>query len=353
MRRCFLACVLAIAAIAALNAPAAAAPSRPDEFTGLPAVQKWIFDYRRKPEPRQLPAVVQALSRLQAFREPDSAGIYIGFIAGVIAANPARADALVRRMFPLPPEDHWAVIRAIAYSGLPGWRGLLIRHADRMPDRKVMINKLVSGDLPVLSDVRIEEKPAFLDNMKNYLSPKRYFGPKEPARRKLTFDGSPELLDVLWGYYFATGAREPLARIIALLPWSKEKDSTDKLTVGNMAKYTLATNASRDADILAVLKNEVPRQPEEVKPILTDVIDNAETVETAQLRKEALAAIEDLKRKGPASKRELSLLGQIGQGAVYVGCVAASALGQVQVGIPCVIGGAAGSAALSIFNGQQ
>jgi hypothetical protein len=352
MRR-ILACLLALAAIGALLAPACAVPSGADEFTALPAVQKWIFEYRRKPEPGRLPAVVQALSRLQAFREPDNAGIYIGFIAGVIAANPAKADALVGRMFPLPPEDHWAVIRAIAYSALPGWKGLLIRYADRMPGRKVMIDKLVAGDLPVLSDVRIEEKPAFLDNVKSYLTVSRYFGPKEPARRKLTFDGSPELLDVLWGYYFATGASQPIARIIALLPWSKDKDSTDKLTVGNMAKYTLATNGSRDADILALMKSELPRQPEEVKPILTEVIDNAETVETSQLRKEALAAIEDLKRKGPGSKREMSLIGQIGQGAVYVGCVAAAALGQVEVGIPCVIGGAAGSAALSIFNGQQ
>jgi hypothetical protein len=38
--------------------------------------------------------------------------------------------------------------------------------------------------------------------------------------------------------------------------------------------------------------------------------------------------------------------GQVGQGALSMGCVVAAATGQVEVGIPCVIGGAAYSASL-------
>ena len=29
-----------------------------------------------------------------------------------------------------------------------------------------------------------------------------------------------------------------------MLPWSKDRQDTDKLTVGSMAKFTLATNAA-------------------------------------------------------------------------------------------------------------
>jgi hypothetical protein len=73
-------------------------------------------------------------------------------------------------------------------------------------------------------------------------------------------------------------------------------------------------------------------------------------MEIAHLRKEALAAIDELKRKGPGSKRDLSTWGQVGQGAVALGCVAAAAAGQIELGIPCVVGGALGSAALNYWS---
>ena len=66
--------------------------------------------------------------------------------------------------------------------------------------------------------------------------------------------------------------------------------------------------------------------------------------------REDLAALEkdyeELKSKGPNSKRELSGWGQIGQGALSMGCVVAAATGQIELGIPCVIGGAAYTAGL-------
>jgi hypothetical protein len=83
------------------------------------------------------------------------------------------------------------------------------------------------------------------------------------------------------------------------------------------------------------------------------VIDAADTVETAKLRKEAMAAIEELRRKGPAYRRNVSWWGQIGQGALAVGCIAAAATGQVYLGLPCVITGGVSSAALTSWEKQQ
>ncbi len=61
---------------------------------------------------------------------------------------------------------------------------------------------------------------------------------------------------------------------------------------------------------------------------------------------EALASIDELKAKGPESTRNFNWWGQAGQTVFALGCVAAGALGQVQVGIPCVVGGALSNAAL-------
>jgi hypothetical protein len=99
-----------------------------------------------------------------------------------------------------------------------------------------------------------------------------------------------------------------------------------------------------------MLRREAPRQPKDVQPILNEVIEAVDTMEITHLRKEALAAIDDLKRKGPGSKRDLSTWGQVGQGAIALGCVAAAATGQVEVGVPCVVGGALSSAAMNYWN---
>jgi hypothetical protein len=74
-----------------------------------------------------------------------------------------------------------------------------------------------------------------------------------------------------------------------------------------LAKYTLAHNAGHDDVLLAMLKAvKVLNQPAAAVAVLKEVVDAAESVDTARLHKEALAAIEDLKQKGPAYKRNAS-----------------------------------------------
>jgi len=179
----------------------------------------------------------------------------------------------------------------------------------------------------------------------NYFSkPKREFG----------LELTPDVLDTLWGYFYATGDYRPLGRIILMLRWTKERDVLEKLTLGSMAKYTLAINSARNADLLATMKWAAAlEQPDTIKPVLTEIIEAAETVETGKLRNEALAAIDELKRKGPGIKREISLWGQVGEGALAIGCIAMAVAGQVEFGIPCVVGGVATSAALRIWDSPK
>ena len=150
----------------------------------------------------------------------------------------------------------------------------------------------------------------------------------------------------------ATGAYVPVAHIIAMLRWSKDKNSVEKLTIGNMAKFTLASNAARDGELLSMLKWAERNQDTETTPILREVVDSAETMDTMRLRKMALATIEDLKQKGPDYKRNISTIGQIGQAAIGLGCIAAAAAGQIEFGLPCVIGGAVSTAAIGAWAKQ-
>jgi hypothetical protein len=285
---------------------------------------------------------------MQAFKDAESSGPYIGFIAGVLGANPQLAENLTLRMISIEPADHWVLVRAIAYSGLPNWKDLLATFVDRMPTRREMINKYLDGKLPTLQQIDFKTiKPGMLDKIKADL----HIG-KKPDKI-VALAPTPELIDVLWGYYLATGAYRPIGQIIKLLPLANDKDNVDNLTTGSAAKFTLASNAVRDLNLLAMLQWAVKRQPKETAKVLNDVIVTAEDVDTGDMRKQSLAAIDDLKQKGPNSKRELNGFEQIGQGALAVGCIAAAAVGQIELGIPCVIGGASYSAGVQYMSSQQ
>jgi hypothetical protein len=302
--------------------PAAAAPpTRSTDFSQPEQILRWINTYRLKPEPERLPEAVKAMSALGVLRELDSAGVYVGFTAGVLGANPAKAEKLVTAMFPMRPEDQVLIVRAIAYSDLPDWKGLLGKFIERMPARKVLIDRHLFGKAQTLME--------------------------------LPLDSGPAALDALWGYYFATGSAKPIRRIVTALPWSMDRNDVDKLTTGSMVKLTLAVNATRDQELLSILQDEVRRQPKEVVIPLRQVIEAAETYETAKIRKEALASIDEIKRKGSADLRNWNWWGQAGTTALALGCVGAAALGQVQFGLPCVVGGALSTAAVKYLGPQQ
>ena len=68
---------------------------------------------------------------------------------------------------------------------------------------------------------------------------------------------------------------------MALLPWSKDRDSVDRLTLGNMAKYTLVNNAARDTKLLDDAEIRGRRtNPRPTRPEIKEVVDAAETVDT-------------------------------------------------------------------------
>jgi hypothetical protein len=346
----------AIAAAAFMLVQPARAEKAPevDPRASLGVVQQWIYNYRAKPDYAHVPAAVRVLFHAQTFKEPENAGIYLGFIAGAIGSNPAKSEKLIASFFPVAPEDEWVIVRAIAYSGLPDWRNVLRRVAPRMPARRVMIDAYLAGKLPILSDIPLEEtRPGMIDKLRGAFTRNPFAKEEKKVNTTLTFAGSQDLLDTLWGYYFATGSHMPIKRIEEMLPWSKSRDTVDKLTVGSMARYTLASYAIRDAVLREFLRSELSVQKEAIRAPLAEVVEAADTVQIGALRRDALAAVDELKTKGSDARRNLDFWGQVGVGAVALGCVSAAALGQVAVGIPCVIGGSASQGLLSFWQKQQ
>ena len=293
----------------------ATTPAQP-VFVSADHISQFMNTYRQKPNAWRLPAAVQAMSDYGLLSDEESAAVHIGFIAGVLGANQMKAEKLIAAMLPLRADGQAIVIKAVAFSGLPNWKGILNDVMDRMPERKILIDRYVTGGAPLLMDMPVDQG---------------------------------RTLDMLWGYYLATGSYQPVQRIISALPWSNERDDLEKLVVGSMAKWTLATNAAKDQSLLELFYAESKVVPEKVAKPLKEVINAVEIAETGQIKKQAVAAIEELKIKGPASKRTIAWGTELGATALALGCVAASALGHPEVGIPCVIGGASVQAAGKIM----
>jgi hypothetical protein len=335
--------IAALAAVVALAPmPAQAAKI---EFNSRTDVVDWIDSYRMNPEPGRVPAAVRVLSKAGALRDQEAAGFYVGFVAGVLNANPARADELISKMLPLPDADQWLAVRAIAYSSLPDWRDILRKYSSRLPARQALIERYLDGKLLTLDEIELDKSPTWLEKIQIQMGGK-------PTAKEISYGGNPELLDTLWGRYFASSDRKAIWRIFTILPWSKDSDSLERLTIGSAAKYTLTNNASRYPDVLTLLKERAPRQPEDIRTVLADVIKAAETGQTARIRKEQLAEIEEFKRTGSGTKKKLKLWGYVGQGAIAIGCIAAASVSLTALGLPCVIGGAVSSAALNYWAAQ-
>lgn len=286
---------------------------RSKRFTREEDVLRFISDYREDKQPNVLPEAVRAMVRLGLLRDPEKAGVHTGFIAGVLSENQLQAATFIAEMFPMPPAEQVVLIKAVAFSGLPDWKGLLGQFVERMPARKVLISKYLYGDGQTLGELGMDD---------------------------------PFVIDVHWGFYFATGAWEPGIRIISALKWAEEQNDIEKLTLGSMAKWTLASNAARDKNLLDLAKVQLNHENETVRRQLREVIQAAELYELGKLREDALKRIDALRAGGPQNAKDWAKWGNYGTTALALGCVAAAALGQVQLGIPCVVGGALSTAAV-------
>ncbi len=115
-----------------------------------------------------------------AFAHPEAAGFHVGFLAGVLGADPRKADDLIAKLLVLPAADQWVLVRAIAYSGLPDWKGTLKKFKPRLNARAAMIDEYLTGRRLPLDQIEPEKDPGFLERLKSQ------FG-SQPDNERISF----------------------------------------------------------------------------------------------------------------------------------------------------------------------
>lgn len=82
----------------------------------------------------------------------------------------------------------------------------------------------------------------------------------------------PELLDMLWTDFFATGNEESIKRIISKLADLSSGNQFDMVTAGS-AKWSLASNAIHHQKVLDVCKREKETSDPEISKALGEIIE--------------------------------------------------------------------------------
>lgn len=299
----------------------------------------WAYEYRSDPRPERIPEAVHAMQRLGVFNRPEGGGFFTGFIAGVLADNPQRAERLVEGMFPMPPKEQAVIVQSIAYSGLPDWRELLFSFRERMPEREPLIEGYLTGQLPTLGDLPLEE--------------------------------GPHIVYTLWGYYLATGDHAAVVRMFPALEWAGKRPSAfslggvmtaiglsggpdlTRMTTGSTAKWTLASHAERDRDLLVLYRQHVVHEPPEIAKPLQEVIEAAQDFEAERIREAELEVLEAAELRERRRGAPLGRAAHAGSVALSAACVIAGVTGHVEIAVPCVITGALYSGAMNLLqNGK-
>jgi hypothetical protein len=86
---------------------------------------------------------------------------------------------------------------------------------------------------------------------------------------------SPDVLDMLWVAFMASGDEKYVIQVISVLPYSTVKGNIPRLLVGGSARWSLTSNAIQHKRVLDICMSQLEKQPHEVKEILSEVISAA------------------------------------------------------------------------------
>lgn len=121
--------------------------------------------------------------------------------------------------------------------------------------------------IKILNDIKINESP---DNQ-NFITQRIEKESKHPLEIEID---NPGILDMLWGYFFATGSSKPIERISTALPWSRQRTDLQKFLIGQAAEWSLKSNARQHEKVRKILMSL--KADENIQPCLDHIIKDIE-----------------------------------------------------------------------------
>lgn len=235
-----------IAVVLLCLATSLAATAAP-RFSDPAQLDAWITYYYRRPEPAALVDAMLALSKQGAFKNPDTASPFWGFLAGALSKSRATVPATIRRLAALPADEQPVVVLGVWYSGHADTKALLAGLAKDMPEQRSMIEELSRSTPPKLTDLPLEKDPG--------------------------------VMAALWGNFMATGDEAPVLRIIEALPFTMiAQGDNQRLAMGRVAEWSLTSNAAQHPRVMEIVRRQAGMRTGAMANILNRVVARAEAL---------------------------------------------------------------------------
>jgi hypothetical protein len=112
---------------------------------------------------------------------------------------------------------------------------------------------------------------------------------KAPAETRFALDGAlsltraggviqveghfPQMNDVYWGAFFASGNPHYVKKILGLVPLSAQRNDFKLWQEGASAKWSLATNARKDALVRSILEGEKLTADKQTRDTISELLE--------------------------------------------------------------------------------
>ncbi|MGA7827416.1 MAG: hypothetical protein WCA04_07145 [Geobacteraceae bacterium] len=209
----------------------------------------FMVNYYLHPRPEKLPQAVQAMHKMGYLQKETAAAPISSFLSVIFQSNSAAIESTLADFSSYLPAEQQILLTAL-------WL------ADSEQSKLSLQTLLVSQDNKA-GDTNAD----FLKSA-------------PPKIDELPIE-SPEVLDMLWGAFMATGEEKYVIPIISVLPYSTINGDIPRLLVGGSAKWSLTSNAIQHKRVLDICVSQLEKQPKEVKKILSDIISKATKERTA------------------------------------------------------------------------
>ena len=219
-----------VALLLAISVSAQAAPV-------ASSAEQWLNGYYKKPMPQQFASVFLDLSDSGYFDKQENIPVAVGFIASVFAQNPGRVNQWMDLMREVPEAHQRILVSALWYSGNPKGAEYLRAFAQDC-------SPALRRDLLALSNSRADLRSAGVLSVSS--------------------------LNLQWGAFLATGDKTPVRNILAAL------GSQNNSKLSQEVRWSLAQNAAQHPAVLDICRDELARQPNEVRETLRAVINDTE-----------------------------------------------------------------------------
>ena len=211
-------------------------------FETMDEVSEWPHHYYKSLDIESVAPAIRALFKYKIFDKDSTIPFTIAFLSTIFDENQDMLEGWMAELKNLDSRERQFLWIAIDLSNKPKGQELLkkIREKETEEDNKKFIDTLLTSLGKDILLIKID---------------------------------SAAVLDMLWGKFFASGDKQCVRRIISVLSWVKDNEKTEKFFIGEAAQWSLTSNASRHRLVLEVCLEELKTQPDEVKEILREIVD--------------------------------------------------------------------------------